>query len=198
MKKARSRLQKAHNLNKRLVKGINGYYFANDPKKTTRDYIIVNAFIFVCCFFFYSIGLLQEPRRVEPLISPYIASYTSEQSVSFEVTETFEEVLPTAKVTAYSCGGLKTEAEINMNCPSLWNYPEGRTADGTAPVPYKTVACDRANLGKKFWLDIDGGLEVKCTDTGGAILGKGRFDLYLPTVQDARQFGVQHVEYKEL
>ena len=100
-----------------------------------------------------------------------------------------------AKVTAYSCGGLKTEAEIDMNCPSIRKYPKGRTNSGTTPRPYITVACDREYMGQKFILDGIG--EVTCEDTGGAIKGEGRFDLYLPTVQEARDFGVQRLLYRE-
>lgn len=101
-----------------------------------------------------------------------------------------------ALVTAYSCGGLVTEEEILMNCPSLKNYPEGRTANGTVPVPYKTVACDRANMGRRFVLAGIG--EVICTDTGGAIQGEGRFDLYVSDVYEARQFGKQKIQYSIL
>ena len=102
------------------------------------------------------------------------------------------EPVKTAKVTAYSCGGLKTEAEIRMNCPSLFSG-EPTTADGSVPKPYKTVACDRANLGKYFEIESVG--RVKCTDTGGAIKGAGRFDLYVTDVQEARQWGVKQLEY---
>lgn len=101
-----------------------------------------------------------------------------------------------AKITAYSCGGLKTDAEILMNCPSLFNHPKPRTATGTEPIPKKTAACDPANLGRTFYIDGIG--RVKCTDTGGAITGAGRFDLYVADVQEARQWGVRHVAYKEV
>lgn len=93
-----------------------------------------------------------------------------------------------ALITAYSCGGIKTEAERKMNCPN------GITSDGTIPIPYKTMACDRANLGKTFW--IEGVGDVKCTDTGGAIKGAGRFDLYVEDIQEAYQWGKQTREYK--
>lgn len=101
-----------------------------------------------------------------------------------------------AKVTAYSCGGLTTDAEIEMNCPSLKDYPEGRTSGGTTPRPYITAACDRANMGRTF--HIDGVGEVVCEDTGGAIRGTGRFDLYVTDVQEARKWGVQTLEYSEV
>lgn len=106
------------------------------------------------------------------------------------------EPMKTALVTAYSCGGLKTETEIKMNCPSLKKYPNGRTSTGTTPRPYITVACDRANTGRKFYLDGIG--EVVCEDTGGAIKGAGRFDLYVTDVKEAREFGRQEVQYREV
>lgn len=107
-----------------------------------------------------------------------------------------EEMSKVAKITAYSCGGLKTEAEILMNCPSLFHHEKPRTATGTEPIPNKTVACDPANLGRTFYIEGIG--IVKCTDTGGAITGAGRFDLYVSDVQEARQWGVKHVAYKEV
>ena len=91
------------------------------------------------------------------------------------------------RITAYSCGGITTEAERKMNCPN------GITATGTTPKPYHTMACDRANLGKQF--EINGHIWT-CEDTGGAIEGEGRFDIYLETVDEARQFGVQYLAYK--
>lgn len=98
-----------------------------------------------------------------------------------------------AKVTAYSCGGLETDEEIRMNCPSLLSG-KPQTATGTEPIPYQTAACDKANLGRVF--EIEGVGQVKCTDTGGAIKGAGRFDLYVADVQEAREWGVKNLEYK--
>ena len=108
-----------------------------------------------------------------------------------EEIEQIEEV-KVAKVSAYSCGGLTTEAEIRMNCPSLLSG-KPRTATGSTPIAGKTMACDKANLGKQF--EINGDIWT-CNDTGGNIVGEGRFDLYLETVDEARQFGVQYLSYK--
>jgi 3D (Asp-Asp-Asp) domain-containing protein len=91
-----------------------------------------------------------------------------------------------AKVTAYSCGGITTTAEKMMNCPN------GVTATGVVPE-VGMMACDRANLGRTFY--VEGFGELICTDTGGAIKGAGRFDVYLPTIQEARVFGVQELAY---
>jgi len=96
----------------------------------------------------------------------------------------------TAKVTAYSCGGEMTAREKAINCPN------GITATGTIPQPKKTVACDRANLGRTF--EIEGLGKVVCEDTGGSIKGAGRFDVYLETIQEAKEFGVQYLPYREV
>lgn len=105
------------------------------------------------------------------------------------------EIKKTGKISAYSCGGLKTEAEIKMNCPSLLTG-QPKTATGATPIPYKTMACDRANLGKTIM--IEGLGTYICNDTGGAITGAGRFDIYVQDVDEARQFGVQELAYKVL
>lgn len=101
--------------------------------------------------------------------------------------------LKIAKVTAYSCEGLKTTAEILMNCPSL-KSGQPTTANGEAPIPNKTMACDPANMGKVFY--IQGLGEVRCNDTGGRIKGAGRFDVYLSSVQEAREWGVRRLAYR--
>lgn len=103
--------------------------------------------------------------------------------------------IKTARVSAYSCGGLESNQEIMMNCPSLFSGSP-KTADGSVPVPYQTMACDRANLGKSFYLNGYG--IVKCTDTGRDIKGQGRFDLYVENVQAGYDFGVQYIEYYEV
>lgn len=105
-----------------------------------------------------------------------------------------EEEVKIAKVSAYSCGGLTTEAEIRMNCPSLLSG-ELKTATGSTPIAGKTMACDKSNLGKQF--EINGRIWT-CEDTGGVIQGENRFDLYLETVDEARQFGVQYLAYSEV
>ena len=104
------------------------------------------------------------------------------------------EEVKIAKISAYSCGGLTTEAEIRMNCPSLLSG-EPKTATGSTPIAGKTMACDKSNLGKKF--EINGQVWT-CNDTGSAIQGENRFDLYLETVDEARQFGVQYLAYSEI
>lgn len=101
-----------------------------------------------------------------------------------------------AKVTAYSCGGLQTDAEVDMNCPSLRKHPQGRTYSGTTPRPNVTVACDKSNLGRTF--EIKGIGQVKCEDTGSAIQGAGRFDLYVENVDQAYAYGVKYLEYWEV
>lgn len=138
-----------------------------------------------------------EPRYFNPLSEPVEATESAViETVApvYAADEIPEVITKTAHVTAYSCVGLETTKEILMNCPSILDG-QPQTSSGTTPIPYKTMACDRANMGRTF--DIEGIGQVKCTDTGGAIKGQGRFDLYLPTVQEARQFGVQYLSYSE-
>lgn len=100
-----------------------------------------------------------------------------------------------ASVTAYSCGGLTSETDILMNCPSLF-YGEPKTANGTTPIANKTMACDASLMGRSYMIE---GLGVfTCTDTGGAIKGEGRFDLYLNNVKEAREFGKQYLIYYQV
>ncbi len=106
-----------------------------------------------------------------------------------------EPNLKVAKVTAYSCGGINTDAELEMNCPSL-KKGQPKTANGTTPLPYKTMACDRSLLGKSF--DLKGIGTVTCTDLGGAIKGDSRFDLYVYDINEAMKWGTQYVIYEEL
>jgi 3D (Asp-Asp-Asp) domain-containing protein len=51
-------------------------------------------------------------------------------------------------------------------------------------------------LGKTF--EIEGIGIVKCEDTGGAIKGQGRFDLYVENVSEAYAYGTQYLEYWEV
>ena len=96
------------------------------------------------------------------------------------------------RLTAYSCNGITNDAERRMNCPSTFNGSP-KTANGTEPIVDKTMACDPANMGRTFYIEGIG--ERTCTDTGGAIKGSGRFDLYVSDIQTARQFGVQYANY---
>jgi 3D (Asp-Asp-Asp) domain-containing protein len=141
--------------------------------------------------------LLRTPVYSEKRVGVAKALPTTEESdvpsPTPTATPTPTPLVKKAKVSAYSCGGLKTEAEIKMNCPSLLRG-EPKTATGTTPIPYRTMACDRANLGRTF--EIEGIGQVVCNDTGGAIKGSGRFDLYLETVEEARQFGVRELAYR--
>ena len=166
MKKAKSRL----NHNKKI-------------KKAIKIISISTALLWVVVF-----TLIYQMRSIRK-------SVVVQKTVFKEVERIVEVKIRTAKVTAYSCGGLETEAEILMNCPSLLRGTP-RTANGTEPVPMVTMACDKANMGKTF--DLEGIGKVTCTDTGGAINGAGRFDLYVHSVQEARSWGVKYIEYQEI
>ena len=91
-----------------------------------------------------------------------------------------------ARVTAYSCIGIKSAKERLMNCPN------NITADGSIPVVGKTVACDKSLLGKSVLIKGIG--ERKCEDTGGAITAD-RIDLYVSDIATAYSFGVKSLEY---
>jgi 3D (Asp-Asp-Asp) domain-containing protein len=105
--------------------------------------------------------------------------------------------IKTGIATAYSCIGITDKYHLEMNCPSLKYYKNGRTSNGTEPVPYRTMACDKANMGRKFM--IEGFDEpFTCTDTGGAIKGSGRFDLYFGSINEAYKWGKQEVRYWEV
>jgi len=129
----------------------------------------------------------QSPILVKKRELPEVKEEPREMEVVKEEA-VVEQEIKIAKVTGYSCGGITTEAERRMNCPN------GKTASGTTPSPDRTMACDRANMGKKFYLDGIG--ERTCEDTGSSIVGAGVFDLYVEDIQTAREFGVQYISYK--
>ena len=151
-------------------------------------------FILISCF--SAVAIATAFGWIKRVDEAYIKAITvrAYQEVVIKEVEVIREV-KIAKVTAYSCGGLETEAEILMNCPSLKSGTP-KTANGTEPIPNKTMACDPANMGKTF--ELKGIGRVTCTDTGSAIKGAGRFDLYLATVEEARHFSVKYIEYWEV
>lgn len=144
--------------------------------------------------------LYAETFKPVEIQSPYISHsfkvYALEVgSTSAGQPDLTEQPWKSGLTTAYSCGGLKTTAEIKMNCPSLLSG-KPHTANGSVPVANETMACDKANMGKQFEIK---GLGVRtCTDTGSAITGAGRFDLYVEDVQTAWQWGRQTIEYREV
>jgi len=156
-------------------------------KKRLRRSVILSSLLVLILWglVFYSIDLLDENNKNAKVV-------VITKTIIKEV-EAQEQDYLIGKMTAYSCGNLKTDAEILINCPSLF-YGEPKTANGTTPIPYKTMACDEANMGKVF--EVDGIGQLKCTDKGGAIKGKGRFDLYVETVEEAREWGIKQVNYK--
>lgn len=167
--------------------GRKNYHYIDKKQRFTGVILLILSMILS-----YGIKVYYEPT--EELLSPIPDGYVFVVRAAEPTPEPTPIPEPKfAKVTAYSCGGLTTAAEVNMNCPSL-KSGSPKTADGTTPVPYKTMACDKANMGRTF--DLKGIGTVKCTDTGGAINGAGRFDLYVETVDEAYKFGVQSIEYE--
>jgi len=158
-------------------------------KKRLRRLVILSGLLVLILWglVFYSIDLLDENNKNAKVV-------VITKTIIKEV-EAQEQDYLIGKMTAYSCGNLKTDAEILINCPSLF-YGEPKTANGTTPIPYKTMACDLSNMGKTFY--IEGYGERTCTDTGGAIKGEGRFDLYVENVDEAYGYGVKYLEYYEV
>lgn len=94
----------------------------------------------------------------------------------------------TAKVTAYTA-----------DCKGCI----GITRDGTVAESYKRIlAADPRYypLGTRVELTFpDGDVKVYTVrDTGGAIKGKGRFDMLVRTEQFAVKWGVQHLKFRVL
>lgn len=81
-------------------------------------------------------------------------------------------------------------------CAICCPHGHGMTAAGTRPVPLITVACPpKMALGTV--LAIEGVGIRTCQDRGSAIQGQ-HLDVYLPTHQEAREFGVRHLRVKVL
>jgi 3D (Asp-Asp-Asp) domain-containing protein len=72
-----------------------------------------------------------------------------------------------------------------------------KTATGTVPVTGRTVAVDPHVIPLGSKIHIDGVGERIAEDTGGKIKGK-TLDLFLPSVKDCREFGVQTQEVRLL
>ena len=193
MKKAKSRLPRrlAHNKNKVWVSGL-GYrsrnYQARNLASFGRAFLATVSLTGLC----FSYGSYMKPME-------FLSGYGGYSN--FQVQASAPAPTPTpapewliGKITAYSCVGIKDKYHLEMNCPSLKYDPKGRTSDGTNPIPYKTMACDPANMGRTFEIRNVG--RVKCTDTGGAVKGAGRFDLYVDSIDNAYKWGVKNLEYK--
>jgi 3D (Asp-Asp-Asp) domain-containing protein len=125
---------------------------------------------------------IEVEEKIEQLEGELKEVEPAEKKVSIQPEE-----MKIAKVTAYSCGGITTWEDQMINCPN------GVTATGVKPK-VGMMACDRINLGKTFYLEGYG--ELTCTDVGGSIEGQGRFDIYLETIQEAKEFGVKQIAYK--
>lgn len=135
----------------------------------------------------YHVGLLANQPRVQA-----VGAYEVQPAPS----PTPEPVIEwkTAILTAYTCEGLTTQAQINMNCPSL-NHGEPKTASGTKPSANRTLACDRSMMGTKLILEgLEG--EYTCEDLGGRIVDN-KIDIYMPDYQTAIEFGRKEVRYYE-
>src|SRR5262245_43247343 len=72
-----------------------------------------------------------------------------------------------------------------------------KTATGTDPVAGRTVAVDPRVIPLGSKIHIEGVGERIAEDTGGKIRGR-RLDLFLPSVEACRQFGIQMQEVRLL
>jgi 3D (Asp-Asp-Asp) domain-containing protein len=122
--------------------------------------------------------------------SPTLATRNCSASASatVPVVEAEEPETEVAKVTAYTkdCAGCI-----------------GITRDGTPADSHRRIlAADPRYypMGTRVELTFpDGGVKVYTVrDTGGAIKGKGRFDMLVRTERFAVKWGVQHIKYRVL
>lgn len=99
------------------------------------------------------------------------------------MTRLILEAALVAIVSAYSVGDGHTPGH-------------GITASGKPVEAGVTLAADLKHhpLGTRIWLEGVGWRTV--TDTGGAIKGRDRFDLYVPDIDDAIQWGRRRVAYQ--
>lgn len=177
----------AHNYNKRYIHGR----YVTKATKAFYDGLLITSLVLLTGLSFHLI-LTSSSVDAAPLVgaNPYYIEVEQEDKPQ-EVAGKGAPIM-VGEVTAYSCGGLETPEQIAMNCPN------GITATGTVPEPYVTVACDREYLGNVYMLDVYGGIEVVCSDTGGSIKGEGRFDLYVEHYDEAIEFGRQEVYYRRV
>jgi 3D (Asp-Asp-Asp) domain-containing protein len=111
-----------------------------------------------------------------------LASLTAKSKVQASTTKN-----KVGFATAYSCDKSMSAQMRMLNCPN------GITATGTVPKHKKTGACAKENIGKKFYIETIGA--VTCEDTGGAIKGIGRFDIYMDSYAQAIAFGGKRINY---
>lgn len=86
-----------------------------------------------------------------------------------------------AEISYYTCDRSMTTAQKRMNCPSLLTVGVPRTATGTYPRGYKTLACNPKLWGTE-WRINHLNIIARCEDTGGHFgpdVRVGRFDLYV-------------------
>lgn len=83
---------KAHNRDKKLVKGIGGYYYAHSTKNTLRGVVGVNALILLSVLTSSVFGSYMQPS--EQIISPYVKPYTIEPIIEAKVSpKTTEQII---------------------------------------------------------------------------------------------------------
>lgn len=100
---------------------------------------------------------------------------------------------------------VSTKAEVRKGWATAY-CKSGTTASGTTTTENRTVAGQRKDFGKTvhIWTD-DGDGEIKAEnfigsyvieDTGGEPIRRGRvLDIYMPELEDCRQFGGKRIIY---
>lgn len=95
--------------------------------------------------------------------------------------------------TSYTCGEESTGKSKNDKGYCI-------TASGYKLQPsdsYRVVAADTRYypFGTKLYIEGIGNVTVR--DTGSAIKGRGRFDIFISSLPEAKRFGVQTKQFKE-
>jgi 3D (Asp-Asp-Asp) domain-containing protein len=109
-----------------------------------------------------------------------------EKTVYKEKEVTIASINETFEVTAYTAG-----FESTGKTPDHKAY--GITASGKKVEEWHTIACPQSmEFGTKIYIPYFG-ITFTCEDRGSAIT-EGKIDIYMANLQDAIQFGRQHLE----
>jgi len=109
-------------------------------------------------------------------------------AIHYQIPETPKT--QTAIVTAYTCGFESTGKRFGSKGYCV-------TASGYKLTPkdsYKIVAADPRYyyFGQRIYLEGIG--EVTVEDTGSAIKGRNRFDIFIDNLEEAKRFGVKRIK----
>lgn len=136
----------------------------------------------------------EEPSHGEPAPGP-IAQTVSHHCVN-EPAEARPEDSVVLPITV--TGRAHVIATAYDNCPICTGKTEddpafGITSSGIPATPERTIAVDPEVIPIGTWVYIEGLGVYRAEDTGGAIKGN-RIDVFMPTHEDALNFGVQEFD----